>query len=148
MPGDALQLAEEVQLGRFTRVAPFGVKQSLGEMEQQRGGPQVSQVLQTEIDGLADDACVFGDGRANQIRGQLQDGVVIEFGSQPFFGQFDTIAFDAREADFERIALGPHSFDLDGLARRLWRSNHRLGGEVEGDPQRVGIFHIEETVFI
>ncbi len=48
----------------------------------------------------------------DQIRGQLQDGVVIERGGQPFFGQFDAIAFDTREAELERIALGPHSLEL------------------------------------
>ena len=148
LPGDAFQLAEEVELGRFAGVAPFGVEQALGDVKKQRGRPHVSQVFQTEIDGFADDPGVLGDGRAHQIGGQLQDGVVVELGGQPFFGQFDAVAFDAREADFERIAIGPHSLDLDGLARRLWRRNHRLGGEIEGDPQRVGIFHIEETVFI
>ncbi|MEI2623700.1 MAG: hypothetical protein V9G23_07210 [Giesbergeria sp.] len=34
--GDALELAEQVQLGVFAGVAPLGVEQALGELEQQR----------------------------------------------------------------------------------------------------------------
>ena len=66
---------------------------------------------------------VPGDGRADQVRGQLQDRVVVELGGQPLLGQFDPVALDAREADFQRVALGAHGLDLDGLARRLRRGD-------------------------
>ena len=35
---DTLELAEEVELGLLAGVAPFGVEQAMGEMEEQRGG--------------------------------------------------------------------------------------------------------------
>ena len=90
--------------------------------------------------------CVYR--RADQIRGQLQHGIVVEFGGQPFFGQFDAIALDAGKADFEGIALGAHGLDLDGLAGRLRRRDHRLGGEIEGNAQDIGIFDIEQALFV
>ena len=64
---------------------------------------------------------------------------------EPFLRQLDAIALDAREADFECVALGPHGLDLDRLARRLRRSDDRLGREVEGNAEHVGIFDIEEA---
>jgi hypothetical protein len=36
LPGDALELAEEVQLRFFARIAPMGVEESAGEMKQRR----------------------------------------------------------------------------------------------------------------
>ena len=54
--GDALELAEQVELGFFAGIAPFGVEQTLGEVEQQRGAAQIAGVDQVEIDTFADDA--------------------------------------------------------------------------------------------
>ena len=48
------------------------------------------------------------DRRADEVGRQLQDGVVVELGGQPLLGQLDAIALDAREADLQRVALGPH----------------------------------------
>ena len=79
---------------------------------------------------------------------ELQDGIVVEFGGEPFLRQFDAVAFDAREADFERVALGPHGLDLDRLARRLRRRDDRLGREVEGNAEDVGVFDVEEPFFV
>ena len=146
--GDALQLPEQVELGIFARVAPLGVDQALGQVEQQRGGPHVVQVFQTEFDALADDAFVLRDGGADQIGRQLQDGIVIELGGEALLGQFDAVAGDAREADFERVAVGADGLHLDGLAGRLRRSDHRLGREVERNPQHVGVFDVEQVVFV
>ena len=87
-------------------------------------------------------------GGADEVGRQLQDGVVVELGGQPLLGQFDAIALDAREADFEGIALGPHGLDLDRLARRLRRRDDRLGGEVEGNAEDVGVFDVEQALFV
>ena len=67
---------------------------------------------------------------------------------EPFLGQFDAVALDAREADFERVALRPHGLDLNRLARRLRRSDDRLGGEVERNAEDVGIFDVEQPFFV
>ena len=111
-------------------------------------GPHVAGVNQIEVHPFANDAGVLGLGCADQVRGQLQHGVLVELGGQPFLGQFDAVAHDAGEADFECIAFGPHGLDLDSLPRRLRRRDHRLGGEVEGNAQDVGVFHIEEALFV
>ena len=144
--GDALELAEQVELGLLAGIAPFGVEQALGDVEEQRGRPHVAQVFQVQVDAFADDAGVPGDRRADEVGRQLQDRVVVEVGRQPFLGQFDAIAFDAREADFESVAVGPDGLDLDGLARRLRRRDDRLGGEIEGNAEDVGIFDVEEAL--
>ena len=91
---------------------------------------------------------VLGDRRADEVRGQLQHGVVIELGGEPFLRQFDPIACHTGKADFEGIAVGTNGLDLDGLAGRLRRRNHRLGGEVEGDAQHIGIFDVEQVLFV
>ena len=108
--GDALELAEQIELGLLAGVAPLGVEQTLGEVEEQRGRPHVAQVLEVQVHAFADDAGVAGDRRADQIGGQLQDRVVVELGGEPLLRQFDAVALDAREADFQasrsgRIAL-------------------------------------------
>ena len=51
---------------------------------------------------------------------------------QPFIGQFDPVAFDTREGDFQRVALGLYGMDADGLARLDRRRHDRFRGEVEG----------------
>ena len=61
-------------------------------------------------------------------------------------GKFDAIALDAREADFEGVALGAHGLDLNRLARRLRRSHDRLGREVEGNAEDIGVFHVETAL--
>ena len=104
--GDALELAEQVELRLLAGVAPFRVEQALGDVEDQRGRPHVAEMLQAQIDAFADDAGIARDGGADEVGRQFQDRIVVEFGRQPFLGQFDAIAFDAREADFERVALG------------------------------------------
>ena len=76
--GDALELAEQVELRLFAGVAPLRVEQALGEVEQQRGGPHVAQVLEGQVDAFADDPCVPRDRRADEIGRQLQDRVVVE----------------------------------------------------------------------
>ena len=82
----------------------------------------------------------------DEIGAEHQDGIVVEVGGQPFFRQLDAIAFDARETDLERVALGADGLDLDRLARRLRRRDDRLRGEVEGNAEHVGVLHVEETL--
>ena len=55
---DALQLAEEMELGLVARVAPLCLQEPLREVEQQRRAPQVPGVDEAEVDALADDAFV------------------------------------------------------------------------------------------
>ena len=114
----------------------------------ERGRPHVAQVLEAQVDAFADDAGVPRDRRADEVGGQLQHGVVVELGGQPFLRQLDAIALDAREADFERVALGPHGLDLNGLARRLRRRDDRLGREVEGNAEDVGVFDVEQPFLV
>ena len=78
----------------------------------------------------------FRVSRADEIGREFQDGIVVEVGGQPFLGQFDAIAFDAREADFQSIAIGGDRFDLNRFTRRLRRRDDRLGGEVERERRR------------
>ena len=86
--------------------------------------------------------------RADQIGGELQHRVLVEVGRQTIFRQFNAIAQDTRETDFEVIAFRSHGSDVDGLTRPLRRGDHWFGREVERNTQDIGIFHIEQVVFI
>ena len=114
----------------------------------QRGRPHVAQMLEAHVHALADDAGVAGDRRADEIGAEFQDGVVVEVGGQPFLRQLDAIALDAREADFQRVALRAHGLDLHRLARRLRRGDDRLGREVEGNAEDVGVFDVEQPFLV
>ena len=105
-------------------------------------------MLKIHIHAFANDAGVASDGRADEVRGEFQNGIVVEAGREAFLGQFDAVAFDARKADFERIALRTDGLDLNRLARWLRRSDDGLGREIEGNAEDIGIFDIEETFFI
>ena len=59
--GDALKLAEQIELGFFAGIAPFGVKQTLGDVEQQSGMAQVAGVDKVQVHGFTDDARIPGD---------------------------------------------------------------------------------------
>src|SRR5262249_21165535 len=146
--GNALELAEQVQSGCFIGVAPFAVEQPLRKVKQQRGAPRVFQVFQAEVNVRTDNAGIPGDRGTDQVWRELQHGVAIKLGSQPFLRQFDAVALDAGEADFQAIAFGTHGFNLDGLTGRLWRRNHRSGGEVERYSQDIGVFDIEQALLI
>ena len=54
--GDALELAEQVELRLLAGIAPLRVEQALGEVEDQRGRPHVAQVLEVQVHAFADDA--------------------------------------------------------------------------------------------
>ena len=98
--GDALELAEEVELRLLAGVAPFRVEQRWVTWKTQRRGPHVAQVLEVQVHAFADDAGVARDRRADEVGAEFQDRIVVEVGGQPFLGQFDAIAFDARESGF------------------------------------------------
>jgi hypothetical protein len=70
--GDALELPEQVELGRLAGIAPFRVEQALREVVEQRRLAHLAEVLQAEVHRFADDALVPRDGRAHQVRRQLE----------------------------------------------------------------------------
>ncbi len=81
-----------MELGFFARIAPFGVEQVRCEFVEDLWRAHVAGVHQIEIDAFADDAGVLRDRWADQIGGQLQHRVVVEFGGEPFLRQFDPVA--------------------------------------------------------
>ena len=72
MPGDRLELTEQMQLRRFAGVAVFLVEQVLGEMEEDGRAAHVVQMLDRQVDAFADDTLVLGDRRADEVGRQLQ----------------------------------------------------------------------------
>ncbi len=146
--GDALELPEEVQLGLFAGVTPLGVDQPVSQVKEQRRGANVAEVFDCEVYAFADDAFVAGFARTNQVRREGEGRIAAELGHQPFFRQFDAVAFDTRKDDLQRVALRAHGLDLYRLARRLRLGDDRLGGEVEGNAEHVGVFDVEQAFFI
>ena len=145
---DPLELAEQVQLGFFSRIAPLRLQQPLRQVKQQSRSPQIAGVHEVEIHPFADDALVAGDGGADEVWGQHQCRIGGEGRLQALLRQLDAVAGDAREADFAGIALRRDGLDLYGLAGRLWRCDHGLRREVEGDAEHVGIFDGEHAVIV
>ena len=143
-----LLLAEQMELGFLAGVAPFRVKQVLGDVEQECGGPHVAEMLKIHVHALAYDAGIVGDRRSDDVWGEFEDGILVELGCEALLGQIDAITFDAREANFERVALGSHSLDLNRFARRLGRRDDGLGREVEGNAEHIGVFDIEQAVLV
>ena len=129
-------------LGILTGVPPLGIQQPSGNVKQQRRPAHIFQMLQAEIDILADDSLVLGNRRTNEIRGQLQHRFVIKLRGQPFLRQFDTVALDAWEPDFEVVAFRANGFHVNCLAGRLRRRNDRLGREVERNAQHIRVFDV------
>ena len=84
------------------------------------------------------------------IRSGVRDEgrVVAELGAEAFVRQFDTITGRAREANLAGVAVRADGHDLNGLARRLRRGDHRLRRKVEGDAENVGILHVEAAVVV
>ena len=137
-----------MEFGFFARIAPFGVDEPLGDFVEDRRLANLVEVLQAKVFGFADDPRALRERWADKIRGQHKFRIVVEFGGELLFGQLDTVAFDARKSDFEVVSFGPHGFDLDRISRLLDRSDHRLGRKVERDPEHVGVFDIEEALFV
>jgi hypothetical protein len=146
--GDALELTKQMEFRLLAGVAPFRVEQALGDLKDERRVPDVAEMREIHVGGLADDTGILRRGGADDVRAKYKYGVVVKVGGQPFLGQLHAIAFDAGEADFEGVALGADRFDLNRLARRLRRCNDRLRREVEGNAEDVGVFHIEKPFFV
>ena len=115
---DPLELAEQVQLRFLAGVAPLGLQEPLGEVEDQSGRTHFLEMLQAQVHAFADDALVSRDRGSDQVGGELQGRVVVESGRQPFLGQLDAVPLHARKSDLARIALRRNRLDLDRLARR------------------------------
>ena len=98
-------------------------------------------MLQAEINAFSDDPFIFGDRGADDIRGQFQNGIGIKLGLKTFLGEFDTIALDTGETDFEMVAVRTHCLDMNGVAGWLRRGHHGFGGEVKGDAKDIGILY-------
>ena len=105
-------------------------------------------MIHGEIHTFADDAFVACFAGTNHVGRQDEGGFLVEIGCEPFFGQFDAIAFDAREDDFEGIPIGADGLDLHRFAWWLWRADDGLGGEVEGDAEHVGVFDVEQPFLV
>ena len=140
---DALELAEQVQLRVLARIAVLAIQQVLGQVEGDRVVARVFQVLHGQVHALPHDAQVLCRGRAHQVGREGEAGVRTEGRLQALGRQFHPIAIDSREADLQRIALGADGLHARGLHRRLGRHDDRLGREVEGYAQHVGVFHVE-----
>jgi hypothetical protein len=65
----------------------------------------VAEVFQTEFDAFADDAFVLRDGWADKIGVSSRTESSLNVAVKPLFGQFHPVAGNAREADFERVAV-------------------------------------------
>ena len=146
---DPLELAEQVQLRFLAGVAPLGLQEPLGEVEDQSRGTHLLEMLETQVHPFADDPLVSRDGGSDQIGGELQGRVLVEGGGQPLLGQLDAVPLHARKSNLARIALRRDRLDLDRLARRLRRrGDHGTGREVERDAEHVGVFDVEHVLFV
>ena len=145
---DPLELAEQVQLRLLAGIAPLGLEEPLGEVEDHSRGTHFLEMLQAQLHAFADNTLVEGSGWPHQIGGELQGRVLVERRRQPLLGQFDAVPLHARKADFACIALRRDRPDLDRLARRLRRGDHRAGREVERDAEHVGVLDVEQVLFI
>ena len=95
---DALELAEEVQLGFLAGIAPLGVEESLREMEEQRRAAEVevwTSVRSTPSPMMpslrvTDGPTMFGR--------ELETESSSNVGGEPLLGKLDAVALHAREA--------------------------------------------------
>ena len=83
---DALELAEQVELGLLTSVSELRVEQPPGEFIEQRRLPHVAEVLEAHVGSLTNNAGVLRDRRPHQIRRQFEHGVVVELGLKMVLG--------------------------------------------------------------
>src|ERR1043166_692325 len=140
LPDDAFKLAKKVELRLLARVGGLGIKEMPGEAEKDRGWADVLQVFQIERDALTDNPLVSDDRWADQPGREGQNRVLVKSRREPIRWQFDTIALDAGETDFQRIALRADGKDMRRRSRRLGWRDHRFRGEVERDAENVSVF--------
>ena len=84
LPRDSLEFPEQVQLGFFAGIAPFGEDEPFREVKEQGRSSQIGEVLQIQVHAFADDTGVARDGRSYKIGGQLHDGIGSESRGQLF----------------------------------------------------------------
>ena len=101
-PDDALRVAEEADRQVLAGVAKARLDQPLGDVEGDRARADVFEHLRRDLDALADDALQQHRARPDVLRRQDQAQVLGKVGLQPLVRQFDAVALDAREDDFER----------------------------------------------
>jgi hypothetical protein len=117
-------------------------------VEQDARLAHVGQVLDGQPDALADNAAHVDDRRSDQLGVQFEHRVRAEFRRQPLVRQFDSVTLDAGKGDLQRIPIRADRTYADRLFWSGGRRNHRLGGEVEGDAEHIGIFDIELVILV
>jgi hypothetical protein len=104
--GYALQWDEGVVFGFSAFIPPVFAYQPFGELVEDGGLAEVARVFEGEVNALANNAFVAGFGWADESGGEFQDGIFGEGCFDVFGWEFDAIALDAGEADFEVVAFG------------------------------------------
>ena len=69
-PGNALELSEQMQLGRFTGITEFVHQQMLRQVHEYRIFSNLLQVLKAQVYLFADNARVLRNGSSNHLRRQ------------------------------------------------------------------------------
>ena len=123
-----------MQLRFLAGVAVFGVDQVLRQRIENGRGAGVLQMRDGEINGFANDSAVLRDGGADQFRRQFKNMIRAEGGLDFFLRQFHAIAFYARKADFQSVAIWSHCVNAHGFDRGGWRRTTGLAVKSKGMP--------------
>ena len=113
LPRDPFELSEQVKFGFRVGVTPLGVEKASGQVKEECGMPHIPQVFKIEVHAFPDNPLVSCFRRADEFRGQCQDGVLVECRGQAFFGQFNAISRNPGKLDFKVIPLGPDGVNLN-----------------------------------
>src|SRR5437667_688780 len=100
------------------------------------------------VRGSADYALVARVRRTNEIGRQLKHRVGVKRGRESLGWQLHAIPLDAWETNLQVIPVRTDRLHLHRLSRRTGRSDDRLGGEVERYAEDVGVFSVEQIVFV
>jgi hypothetical protein len=117
-------------------------------MEEQRGGPDVLEMIHGQVGGFADDALVAGLRRSDEIRSQFELRVISEGGRQPFGRQLDAISLHAGETNLKTVAIWSDGPYHHRLPRRRWRHDDGFCREVERHAEDVGVLRVEESFVV
>ena len=148
LTGDAFQLAEQVELRLLAGVAPLGFEEPFRQVIDERGAPDVLEMIEAQVYAFADDAFVAGDCRSYDVWSENERRIVVERCGEALFGQLDAVALHAREVDLALIAVWCDRAHLHGLARRLRRGDHGFDREIEGDAEHIRILDVELTFLV
>ncbi len=105
-------------------------------------------MFQIQVNPLADNPLVLGNGGTHQIRAQFQNRVIIIFCCQSFFRHFNTKALNSGKADFKMIPIRTICLDVYGFPGRLRRYNYGFDCKIKRYPQDICIFNIKQTIII